>query len=267
MINMNSEDRKEEKRSRKRRERDQYIKENLPLVRYIANRLNTKTSSQVDVEDLISYGILGLIDAAEKYSPSKGASFKNYAKLRIKGAILDGLRETDWTPRSIRKMRRELETTYRELEQDLGRAALDEEVAERLDIDMEQFHRMLDRVKGISLGSIEEVSEKNPGDYDNIDNLLYRPDDEEVSPFMMLQRSELKHVVVEAIDTLPEKERLVISLYYYDELTMRDIGNILNLTESRVSQIHSRALLRLKGRIANFLSYKSGARLEMVQGL
>ena len=226
--------------------RDRLIVEYAPLVKYIANRIAMRLPPHIDVGDLINSGVLGLIDAIEKFDPSKEVKFKTYAEIRIKGAILDELRAMDWVPRSIRKVINKFMGAYHELEQQLGRPAKDEEMAELLGLEMEEFYKLLKQSAGVPLISLDVLV-----DYDdkkrNILSCLGDP--KSVNGFGIMGLSEVKDAIAQAIDDLPEKEKQVISLYYYDELTMKEIGKVLDLTESRVSQIHTKAVLRLKVRI------------------
>jgi RNA polymerase sigma factor for flagellar operon FliA len=226
--------------------RDRLIVEYAPLVKYIANRIAMRLPPHIDVDDLINSGVLGLIDAIEKFDPSKEVKFKTYAEIRIKGAILDELRAMDWVPRSIRKVINKFMGAYHELEQQLGRPAKDEEMAELLGLEMEEFYKLLKQSAGVPLISLDVLV-----DYDdkkrNILSCLGDP--KSVNGFGIMGLSEVKDAIAQAIDDLPEKEKQVISLYYYDELTMKEIGKVLDLTESRVSQIHTKAVLRLKVRI------------------
>jgi RNA polymerase sigma factor for flagellar operon FliA len=228
--------------------RDRLIVEYAPLVKYISHRIAMRLPPQIEVDDLISSGILGLIDAIEKFDPSKEVKFKTYAEIRIKGAILDELRAMDWIPRSIRKVINRLVDAYHELEQQLGRPAKDEEIAEQLGLKMDEFYQILRQAAGVPLISLDGLV-----DYDekkrNILSCLEDP--KSANAIGVLGLSEIKDVIVKAIDELPEKEKQVISLYYYDELTMKEIGKVLDLTESRVSQIHTKAVLRLRVRIKN----------------
>lgn len=226
--------------------RDRLIMEYAPLVKYIANRIAMRLPPHIDVDDLINAGVLGLIDAIEKFDPSKEVKFKTYAEIRIKGAILDELRAMDWIPRSIRKVINRLMGAYHELEQQLGRPAKDEEMAELLGLEMEEFYKLLKQSAGVPLISLDvlvDYEEKKR----NILSCLEDP--KSVNGFGIMGLSEVKDAIAKAIDDLPEKEKQVISLYYYDELTMKEIGKVLDLTESRVSQIHTKAVLRLKVRI------------------
>ncbi|MFH1574219.1 MAG: FliA/WhiG family RNA polymerase sigma factor [Acidobacteriota bacterium] len=228
--------------------REQLILEHLPQIKYIAHRISTKLPSHVELNDLISAGVLGLLDAVEKFDPTRGVKFKTYAELRVKGSILDSLRNLDWAPRSLRKRSKDLEKTYKELEQRLGRPATDKEVSDELGITLEEFYELVDQIKGLNLGSFHELG---PQDDDRHSEPLikYVPDSPQMDPFFLFHKSELRGLLAGAIDALPKKERLVISLYYYDELTMKEIGTVLGVNESRVSQLHTKAMLRLRTKL------------------
>jgi len=228
--------------------REQLILEHLPQIKYIAHRISTKLPSHVELNDLVSAGVLGLLDAVEKFDPSRGVKFKTYAELRVKGAILDSLRNLDWAPRSLRKRSKDLEKAYKELEQKLGRPASDKEVSDHMGVALEEFYELVDQIKGLNLGSFQEMS--SPDDDRSSEPLVrYVPDSPQADPFFMFQKSELRDLLAIAIDALPKKERLVISLYYYDELTMKEIGKVLGVNESRISQLHTKAMLRLRTKL------------------
>jgi RNA polymerase sigma factor for flagellar operon FliA len=229
-------------------ERDELILEHLPQIKYIAQRISTKLPSHVELNDLVSAGILGLLDAIEKFDPTRGVKFKTYAELRIKGAILDSLRNLDWAPRSLRKKSKDLERVYRDLEQRMGRPATDKEVCEAMGITLEEFYELVDQIKGLNLGSFQELSGQD--DDKNSEPLVkYVPDAPQMDPFFVFHKSEIQGMLSTAIDTLPKKERLVVSLYYFDELTMKEIGKVLGVNESRVSQLHTKAMLRLRTKL------------------
>ncbi len=229
-------------------ERDELILEHLPQIKYIAQRISAKLPSHVELNDLVSAGILGLLDALEKFDPNRGVKFKTYAELRIKGAILDSLRNLDWAPRSLRKKSKDLEKVYRELEQRLGRPATDKEVCDEMDITLDDFYELVDQIKGLNLGSFQELSSQE--DDKNSEPLVkYVPDAPQLDPFFVFHKSEIQGILSTAIDTLPKKERLVVSLYYFDELTMKEIGKVLGVNESRVSQLHTKAMLRLRTKL------------------
>jgi len=226
--------------------RQEMIVNYAPLIKYIANRIAMRLPAHIETDDMINTGVLGLMDAIEKFDPARGVKFETYAEFRIKGAILDELRAMDWVPRSVRKIATWLETTGVELEKKLGRPATDQEMADAMDIEVDKLHEFLSRAGSISLLSLEMVSKYNDSRKPLLDFLA---DGDTANPLEQLKGDELKNVVAKCIELLPEKEKMVISLYYYDELTMKEIGKVLKLTESRVSQIHTKAIIRLKGKM------------------
>jgi RNA polymerase sigma factor for flagellar operon FliA len=233
--------------------REQIVLEHTPLIRYIVNRIAVRLPSHIDLDDLHNTGVIGLMDAIEKYDPEKNCKFKTYAEFRIKGAILDQLRSLDWVPRSVRQKSRRLERAYGEVEQRLGRSASDDEVADSLGLQLDKFHELLNQVRGISLVNLEEIRGTNSdgdrtGTYADIIE-----DVNSENPFASLKLAEMKQVIAQTISALPEKERLVISLYYYEDLNMKEIGGILGITESRVCQIHTKAVLRLRAKLKSLI--------------
>jgi RNA polymerase sigma factor for flagellar operon FliA len=230
-------------------ERDALINETLPLIKHIAHRVATRLPSNVEIRDLINAGVLGLLDAIEKFEPERNVKFKTYAEVRIRGAILDSLRNLDWAPRSLRKKSKDLEKTYSELTQKLGRAATDEEVSEAMGENIEDFHALVDQLHGLTIGSFENLSEGDDGE----NYINYYPDDGSNDPYAKFETSELTTLLAGAIEDLPEKERLVLSLYYYEEFTMKEIGAMLGVNESRVSQLHTKATLRLRGKLSKIV--------------
>jgi RNA polymerase sigma factor FliA len=234
-------------------ERDQLIIQYTPWVRFMALRMAAKLPSHIQAEDLISAGIIGLIDALDKFNPAREVQFKTYAQIRIQGAMKDELRALDWASRSMRQKVKRLEHAYATLEQELGRPPSSEEVANSLGIEMDEFEEMLDDVKGTSLVSLEELGQ-GPASEDKsslLEALLTRQDQD---PLEMLNLQDLKKALTLAIGELPEKERLVLSLYYFEELTMKEVGKVLNLTESRISQLHTQTVLRLRGKLKAYLA-------------
>lgn len=227
--------------------KEDLILEFAPLIKLIVNRIALRLPPHVDSEDLINSGVIGLMDAIEKYDPMRGTSFKTYAEFRIRGAILDELRSLDWFPRSIRQKVNRLENTYADLERQLGRSATDEEVAEALDMGLEEFYEILAQASAVSLVSLYDMGRDEGGGEER--TFLECIANGEEDPATALESQEVYETVGTAIERLPEKERTVISLYYYDELTMKEIGRVLNLTESRVSQIHTKAVLRLRAKL------------------
>jgi len=227
-------------------ERDALINETLPLIKHIAHRVAIRLPANVEIRDLINAGVLGLLDAIEKFEPERNVKFKTYAEVRIRGAILDSLRNLDWAPRSLRKKSKDLEKIYAELTQKLGRAATDEEVSEAMGENIEDFHALVDQLHGLTIGSFENLSDSE----DSENYINYYPDDGSNDPYAKFETNELTTFLAEAIEELPEKERLVLSLYYYEEFTMKEIGALLGVNESRVSQLHTKATLRLRGKLS-----------------
>lgn len=228
-------------------EKDQIILQHCPLVKFMALRLVSRLPNNVQTDDLFNAGIIGLIDAIEKYDPTQGIQFETYAKIRIRGAMLDEIRSMDWVPRSLRQKGHSLEKACSTLEQKLGRNPTDEEIAQELQISIDDYYVLLDEVKGISImpEDIQDAIQENKS------LRLTAPESDE--PFLNMHRSELKDHLTAAIKTLPEKEQLVLSLYYYEELTMKEIGAVMGYTESRISQIHTKAVLRLRTKLSRKL--------------
>jgi len=230
-------------------ERDALINETLPLIKHIAHRVAIRLPNNVEIRDLINAGVLGLMDAIEKFEPERNVKFKTYAEVRIRGAILDSLRDLDWAPRSLRKKSKDLERMYTDLSQKLGRPATDEEVSEAMGGNIEDFHALVDQLHGLTIGSFE-----NPSDSEDSENYInYYPDDGTNDPYAKFESNELTRLLADAIEELPEKERLVLSLYYYEEFTMKEIGALLGVNESRVSQLHTKATLRLRGKLGKLI--------------
>jgi RNA polymerase sigma factor for flagellar operon FliA len=232
-------------------ERERLILDYSPLIRYIAGRIAMRLPAHLSLDDLISAGILGLIDAVDKYDSSRKAKFKTYAEYRIRGAIIDELRAMDWVPRSVRRKAQQLETAFQTLTNDLGREPHDEEVAEYLAIDLESYYTMVNETAGVGLFSIVDTAEGlaqfMPGTL--VDNALK---DDADSPAEHLDKNEIKEVIARAIEKLTEQEQMVISLYYYDELTMKETGKVLDYTESRICQIHSKAMMKLRAKLRRY---------------
>ncbi len=231
-----------------------------PLVKYVAGRLASRLPAHITPEDVVGAGIIGLMDAIEKFDNSKKIKFKTYAEFRIRGAILDELRSMDWVPRSVRKKATQLEKICRRLEKDLGRPPEDEELAEAMDMDMSAFYKLLDQTRSVQFLDIDVIRRRMPeGNEDDLFDLI--ADEGEHDPFELLNLSEVKELLVNSITKLPEKEKLVISLYYYEQLTMREIGEIMGYTESRISQMHTTAMMRLRADIGTLQEELDG---EMV---
>lgn len=234
-------------------ERERLISQYAPLVRTIAGRMALRLPHHISQDDLTSSGLMGLLDAIDKYDSGKGVEFKSYAEFRIRGAMIDELRSMDWVPRSVRRNAKKLSEAYSRVENREMRPARDEEVAAELEVNIEDFYRILDEVKGISI--IHEYESLNQGK-----SSVSQVDDEQhiniigidISPLESLNHSEAVRIIAQSIDRLPKNERTVVSLYYYEELTMKEIGEIMGYTESRVSQLHTKAVLRLRNGLKEY---------------
>ncbi len=231
-------------------ERDRLLVEHLPTVRFIARRIHERLPQHVEIDDLVSAGIVGLIDAFSKFDRNKQVQFKSYAQFRIRGAILDSLRTLDWSPRELRRKGRAIEETVRTLTQQLGRAPSEAEIANGMDLSLNDYQQLLGELKGLEIGSLNLERNEDSGD----DELAYVPGAPEDDPLFRCLKGELKQHLVDAIEALPDKERMVLTLYYYEELTMKEIGLALGVVESRVSQIHSAAVVRLRVALADLRS-------------
>jgi RNA polymerase sigma factor for flagellar operon FliA len=223
-------------------ERERRLIEHLPMVRYIARRVHERLPQHVEIEDLVSAGVFGLMDAFNKFDQSKMVQFKSYAQFRIRGAILDSLRELDWSPRELRRKGRAIEEAIRALTQRCGRAPQESEIARELGLQLGDFQHLLGELKGLEIGSLHAERSEDSGE----EELSFLPTSPEEDPLFQCLKSERKQLLIDAIEKLPEKERLVLTLYYYEELTMKEIGLTLSVVESRVSQIHTSAVLRLR---------------------
>jgi len=225
--------------------REQLITEYLPYVKRIVHRIAVHLPSTIDIDDLMNVGVIGLIQAVDRYDPDRDNKFMTYAVFRIRGAVLSELRSRDFLSRANRRKIRDLENVHLKLEQKLGREADDFEIAQEMGVDIDQVHRTK-QMSGISFISFEELGFSSRDEKEKLINYLVDSDDDALT---ITRMKELKAAVARAIEQLPEKERLVISLYYLDELTMKETGKVLNVTESRVSQIHSQAIMRLRAKL------------------
>ncbi len=228
-------------------ERDLLLMEHLPTVRYLARRIHERLPQHVDLDDLISAGVVGLIDAFSKFDHAKKVQFKSYAQFRIRGAILDSLRTLDWSPRELRRKGRAVEEAIRSVTQRVGRAPSEQEIAKEMELSLTEYQQLLGELKGLEIGSLHMERSEDSGD----EELAYIPGSPEEDPLFRCLKGEMKQRLADAIDELPEKERMVLTLYYYEELTMKEIGLTLGVVESRVSQIHSSAVLRLRTALAS----------------
>lgn len=218
------------------------------LVKTVVGRLSVRTLPGIDYDDLVSNGIIGLMDAIDRFDPSKGTRFEAYAAARIRGAILDACRKDDWVPRSVRQAAKQLERVYSKVENRLGRSADDMEIASEMGLSIEEFDKMLQEIDATHLISLDESV---PGmDEDDQVSIADRIEDtSSPTPDELVAEASAVELLTEAVNRLPERERLVVSLYYQDGLTLKEIGEILGVTESRVSQLHTKAILRLRGRL------------------
>ncbi|MBO7374211.1 MAG: FliA/WhiG family RNA polymerase sigma factor [Lachnospiraceae bacterium] len=236
------------RRSKSDDSREKLILEYIPLVKVVAGRLSMYLGYNVDYEDLCSYGIFGLIDAIDKFDKEKDVKFETYASLRIRGAILDQIRKLDWIPRTVRQRQRQLDTAMRELENELGRPATDDELAKRVGISEDELSDWQNQCKVSNVVSLNEYLETG-ADISNETGGASRHFDSPESSFL---KDELKEKLIESLDVLTEKEKNVVVLYYYEELTLKEISNVLDVSESRVSQLHTKALNKMKGVLGKY---------------
>jgi RNA polymerase sigma factor for flagellar operon FliA len=236
--------------------RDQLLVEHLPTVRFVARRIHERLPQHVDMDDLVSAGIVGLIDAFAKFDHGKQVQFKSYAQFRIRGAILDSLRTLDWSPRELRRKGRAVEDAVRTVTQRLGRSPAESEVANEMEMSLQEYQQLLGELNGLEIGSLNLERNEDGGD----DELSYLPGSESDEPLFRCLKGELRQRLVDAIEELPEKERTVVSLYYHEELTMKEIGLVLGVVESRVSQIHTSAVVKLRAALTDLGAEKAAAR-------
>lgn len=229
-------------------QREMLIMEYAPLIKFIAQKIAVRLPANIELDDLISAGVIGLMDAIEKYDPSRDNTFKTYAEFRIRGAILDELRSQDWVPRSVRDKAKLIDRTTVQLEQELGRTPADEEIAQKLNVSLDEFHDLSNQVRPVSLVSMDDLTTFSNGDKKSIINILEGT--KFANPLATLGLKTVKDVVTKAIEELPEKQRLVLSLYYYEDLNLKEIGRVLRVTESRVSQLHAQAVSRLRAKLS-----------------
>jgi RNA polymerase sigma factor for flagellar operon FliA len=239
---------------RYKRDGDQAARERLvvayaPLVKYVAGRMASGLPAHVDEADLVSYGLVGLISAIERFEPEREIKFETYAITRIKGAIIDELRSLDWVPRSVRARARAIERANAKLEHQLQRTPTDEEMAAELQITVDEFQESLLQISNSTIAALDELWSVSDSSGDQVSLLDTLEDRNAPDPAMVMDQTDLKDRVADAIARLPEREKLVIALYYYENLTLREIGEVLGVTESRVSQLHTKAVLRLRSRL------------------
>lgn len=230
--------------------RDKFIRQYMPLVKYVAGKVAVGMPNSVEYDDLVGFGQFGLLDAINKYDTSKNVKFKTYAVTRIRGAIFDELRKIDWVPRSVRQKSREIEDAVVTLESRLGRTATDSEIASSLNMSESEYHRTVMKVSGTSILSLNDVwYTGDDNDNMSIGNNIESPTS--LNPDVIVEREEIRKVIAKAISELPEKEKMVIVLYYHEDLTFKEIGEVLEVSESRISQLHAKANERLKSKLTN----------------
>ncbi len=229
--------------------KDEIIIEYSPLVKYIAQKIASRLPPNIELDDLVSCGVIGLMDAIEKFDPTRDNKFKTYAEFRIRGAILDELRAQDWVPRSVREKAKLVEKTYAKLESEFGRPATDEEMCLKLNLNQDEYHELLSKAKSISLLNLDDSASFNRGDKKLIMGLI--ENDKSLNPYNAVNLKTAKDKIKAGIKSLPEKQRLVLSLYYYEDLNLKEIGQVLDVTESRVSQLHTQAIMKLRSKLRN----------------
>ncbi|MFP3088721.1 RNA polymerase sigma factor WhiG [Treponema sp. TIM-1] len=230
--------------------RELFIRQYAPLVKYVAGKVAIGMPANVEFDDLVGYGAFGLMDAIDKFDPEKNVKFKTYAVTRIRGAIFDELRSIDWVPRSVRQKTREVEETIGSLEAQLGRTATDQEIAAALGLSEAEYIKTIMKISGTSILSLNDVwFSGDENDKVSIGDSIESPSS--MNPDVIVEKEEIRRVIVEAIQELPDKEKKILVLYYYEELTLKEIGQVLEVTESRVSQLHTKAILRLRAKLTN----------------
>ncbi|MDR0710274.1 MAG: RNA polymerase sigma factor WhiG [Spirochaetaceae bacterium] len=230
--------------------REIFVKQSAPLVKYVAGKVAVGMPHNVEFDDLVGFGVFGLLDAIDKFDPDKGVKFKTYAVTRIRGAIFDELRSIDWVPRSVRQKTREVEEAIGALEAQLGRTATDQEIAGSLGMDEEEFAKTMMKISTTSILSLNDVwFSGDDNDKVTIEASIESP--ASLNPDIIVEKEEIRRVIISAINELPDKEKKILVLYYYEDLTLKEIGQVLEVTESRVSQLHTKAILRLRGKLTN----------------
>ncbi|MDK3257771.1 RNA polymerase sigma factor WhiG [Blastococcus capsensis] len=229
--------------------RDRLILHYAPLVKYVAGRVGSGLPAHVEQSDLISYGTFGLIDAITRYEPTREVKFESYAMARIRGAIIDELRNTDWIPRSVRVKARAFERTVAELESKLHRTPTDEEVADAMDMDVEDIRKFLGQLSLVNVVALDELLTDDDGGSPRLGDTLRDPT--ALDPQAMAEHGEARQLLARAVEQLPEREKVVVSLYYFEGLTLADIGRVLGVTESRICQLHTKAVLHLRTKLAD----------------
>ena len=238
------------KNSRDPEIRDKFVRQYAPLVKYVAGKVAIGMPHNVEFDDLVGFGVFGLFDAIEKFDPEKHVKFKTYAVTRIRGAIFDELRSIDWVPRSVRQKAREVEDAVRRLETALGRSATDREIAKEMRVGLSDFQKLMLKISGTSILSLNDVWYTGE-DNDKVSIVESIESPQSLNPDTIVEKDEIKRVIIEAIGELPDKEKKVLVLYYYEDLTLKEIGKVLEVTESRISQLHTKAIMRLRAKLTN----------------
>jgi RNA polymerase sigma factor for flagellar operon FliA len=230
--------------------RETFVKQYAPLVKYVAGKIAVGMPHNIEFDDLVGFGAFGLLDAIDKFDPDKGVKFKTYAVTRIRGAIFDELRSIDWVPRSVRQKTREVEEAIGILEAQLGRTATDQEIASSLGMDEKEFAKIMMKISVTSILSLNDVwFSGDDNDKVTIEASIESPSS--LNPDIIVEKEEIRRIIIAAINELPDKEKKILVLYYYEDLTLKEIGQVLGVTESRVSQLHTKAILRLRGKLTN----------------
>ena len=238
------------KNTKDKKIREHFVKQYAPLVKYVAGKIAIGMPQNVDFDDLVGYGVFGLLDAIEKFDPNKDIKFKTYAVTRIRGAIYDELRSIDWVPRSVRQKAKELERVIGKLENRLGRSAKDEEISMELGISVKDLRTLILKISGASILSLSDVwYVGDESDKVSVMETIESP--RSLNPDVIVEREEVKNIIIQAISGLPDKEKKVLILYYYEDLTLKEIGEVLQVTESRISQLHTKAIMRLRSKLMN----------------
>jgi len=230
--------------------REAFIKQYAPLVKYVAGKVAVGMPQSVEFDDLVGFGVFGLLDAIDKFDPEKNVKFKTYAVTRIRGAIFDELRSIDWVPRSVRQKSREVEDTISALEAQLGRTATDKEIAKSMGMAESEYQKVMQKISSTSILSLSDMwFSGDENDKVSIGDGIESP--ASLNPDVIVEKEEIRQVIINAINDLPDKEKKILVLYYYEDLTLKEIGQVLEVTESRVSQLHTKAILRLRARLTN----------------
>lgn len=242
---------KEYRKTKSIKLRDKLMLQYAPLVKYVAGKVSINMPDSIDYDDLVSFGTFGLLDAISKFDPSKDVKFKTYAVTRIRGTIFDELRAIDWVPRSIRQKSKEVDEATQKLEARLGRTATDREIADYMNISMSEYNKIVMKVSGSALLSLNDSWNTSENKNESVNLMSHIESPGSLQPDIMAERADVKRVIIEAIKELPEKEKRVLVLYYYEDLTLKEIGAVLDVTESRVSQLHTKSIARLRAKLTN----------------